>query len=111
MNMTSEKKVWTEAELLRLPKEEGRHELVGGKLVVMPLFGFKEAELVAALIAELGNVVQETGFGTCLCLKPRILDEQWQSQVPCRFIRAQGPSCRYDPRRRGFPLWCPGFCD
>ncbi len=61
--MTSEKKVWTEAELLRLPKEEGRHELVGGKLVVMPLFGFKEAELVAALIAELGNVVQKQDLG------------------------------------------------
>ena len=60
---SSEKKTWTEMELMRLPKEEGRHELVGGKLVVMPLFGFKEAELVAALIAELGNVVPKQDLG------------------------------------------------
>ena len=60
--MTVAKKVWTDEELLRLPCE-GKAEVIGGKLRVMPPAGLEQEEVGAALVAFLRPYVRQHGLG------------------------------------------------
>lgn len=65
MNLTTEH-VWTEAELMALPKDEGKHELVDGKLVVIPLYGLGHVEIITRLMFKLYEVVRKHHLGHVL---------------------------------------------
>ncbi len=65
MNSTTER-VRTEAELMSLPKEEGKQELVDGKLVVIPLYGLRHVEIIGRLAFKLHEVVQKHDLGHVL---------------------------------------------
>lgn len=51
--MPTLEKVWTEAELLALPREKGSHELVDGELINMPPAGGEHGDVGGELCARL----------------------------------------------------------
>jgi len=58
-------RVFTDDELLHMPKDGFKRELVDGELVVSPA-GWLHARIVARLVARLGAFVQQNGLGDVL---------------------------------------------
>ncbi|MEI6234028.1 MAG: Uma2 family endonuclease [Planctomycetota bacterium] len=56
-------KKWTERELLRLPKEDGKYELVDGDLVLMSPAHFDHGTICASMTIRLGAYVLEKKLG------------------------------------------------
>lgn len=61
--MPSATKVWTAEELLYLPEDNKRHELVRGKLRTYPLKGFLRGIIACKLGAELRSFADENQLG------------------------------------------------
>ena len=62
MQLSTEKKTWTEAELMSLPDVGGKYELVEGELVVTPA-GYKHEFIVVRLIHALESFAKGTRLG------------------------------------------------
>jgi len=58
MNTTTTKKTWTEQELMSLPKEGYKYELIQGELVMGPA-GIEHEEIGANLLTALRKFVSE----------------------------------------------------
>ena len=56
-------KTWTETELLALPKEDGKYELVDGELTLMPPASFNHGDVSSELISQLRHFVQKNKLG------------------------------------------------
>jgi Uma2 family endonuclease len=56
----------TDEELLQIPKDGSKYEVVDGELVAMSPAGFRHEEIVAELIRRLGNFVHEHQLGRVL---------------------------------------------
>jgi Uma2 family endonuclease len=62
MNLATEHKIWTEAELMSLPDVGGKYELVEGELVVVAA-GLEHEDLVADLTSALRRFARKHGLG------------------------------------------------
>ena len=56
----------TDEELLQLPKDGNKYEVVNGELVVSPGAGFRHEEIVAELVTRLRSFAKERRLGTVL---------------------------------------------
>jgi Uma2 family endonuclease len=59
-------RVITDEELLALPKDGNRYEVVDGELVVVSPAGFRHEEVIAKLIMRMGSFARDRGLGTVL---------------------------------------------
>jgi Uma2 family endonuclease len=66
MQMALTQKLMTAEELLRLPDDGQRHELVAGELRTMPSSGEEHRTVAATLTADLGHYVRAYGLGRVL---------------------------------------------
>ncbi len=78
MQALVENKVWTEAELMALPDDGRKYELVEGEIVVSNA-GIEHEFIGARLIIVLGGFVHGKKARRCLRLQCRLLDEVRQS--------------------------------
>jgi len=62
MNLATECKVWTEADLMSLPDVGGKYELIEGEVLVTPA-GYSHGDLIANLISRLRPIVIKTSLG------------------------------------------------
>ncbi len=62
MSLATEKRTWTEADLMSLPDVGGKYELIEGELVVVAA-GREHEDLVFNTILSLGNFVTGSGLG------------------------------------------------
>ena len=65
----SPKKVWTERELMALPKDDGKYELVNGELTLMSPAGYEHGDVSAEIVCRLRPFVKKHKLG-------RVLDGQ-----------------------------------
>jgi Uma2 family endonuclease len=63
MTISDARKMWSDADLLALPKDGCKREVVGGELVTMSPAGFNHGAIVLNLSGELWKVVKATGIG------------------------------------------------
>jgi Uma2 family endonuclease len=70
---TEATKIWTDAELLALPKDGHKYELVNGELVMSPARFFKHGRIVTRLIVRLATYVDQNKAG-----------ETFEGQSGCR---------------------------
>lgn len=56
-------KTWTEKELLALPKDRGKYELVDGELVFMPPAGFEHGDISGEALSRLRTYVRRKKLG------------------------------------------------
>jgi Uma2 family endonuclease len=59
-------RVITDEELLQLPKDGNKYEVVDGELVVMSPAGFTHEEVIARLFVKMRSFADERGLGTVL---------------------------------------------
>ncbi len=62
MDTIVEEKIWTDDELLALPKDGNKYEIVKGELVMSPA-GIEHEEIGVRVIVALANFVQEHKLG------------------------------------------------
>src|SRR6185295_14603594 len=65
MAMPTLTKIWTEEELLALPKDDGKYELVDGELVLMPPARPEHGQTTMSLGVEVGAFVKKHKLGYC----------------------------------------------
>lgn len=107
---------WTRDQVLNLPADGNRYELVDGELIVSPSPGFRHQLVLAALFDTLSPYVRAAGLGRVLWspadlelesgqlnqpdvfVLPSIAFERWQdAPLPLLVIEALSPStARYD---------------
>jgi Uma2 family endonuclease len=63
MTVAVEKKIWTDAEFMALPKEGARYELVNGELEEMGNSGMEHGYIACVLVAILTGFVREHNLG------------------------------------------------
>jgi Uma2 family endonuclease len=61
--MTTQAKVWTEAELMALPNDGHKYELVNGELVMSPAGTYGHGDIIAWLSAKLTIFIREHKLG------------------------------------------------
>lgn len=57
------KRSWTDAELMALPDDDKRYELIDGELIMSPPPGFPHGALVLEIARHLGNAIQPQKLG------------------------------------------------
>jgi Uma2 family endonuclease len=85
---------WTRAEVLALPDDGMRHELIDGELIVTPTPRVRHQEGVMALHELLSGYVRERAVGRCFCLPGDLEVLPGHLTQPDLFVVPPGP--RFD---------------